>query len=190
MSRDFTCAVTDTAIHSGDVVIMVMFNPLLSDYTKDYPYKEKYYMFGTYELMCQMQTISQRLEMYNDSKSDYAKMTYEIELEKIKLLCGNYDDYGFITQQEFSIRLDDSSYFMVHLDIWKAILDHEGAKDHELTLDNLKLFVDFCFVCRKQLFKDMLIGMQYDHTEERQLQIFTHKLAIKKLKEQEKSQDY
>lgn len=189
---DEVCAISRTAIHHGDPIVILYWKPWASEFTgkSEDIFPDK----STYEAL---QVLRKEASWENKMAGKWqAEDQWSMGGSDFAVLRGKYDDYGWIeTEAENSERPD----IPVGTRIWPWVLVHEWAAKYALEnvggydLDAVfaedpilvaKYIAQYAFVARIQLFyPDHLLGAQYFDNDEVRMQIELCKRTIAFLEE-------
>jgi hypothetical protein len=187
---DVTCAITRTAITSGDEV-MVIVVPFRVD-EKNGKEKRHPYLSHTHNIMNHLSFAQRQIEDRSNIRvvEDYKEfMREQIEpwLSEIKIFYGSYDSYGWLNGTPDELKYSDWDCAFIHKDVVDEIVKeyHESfmeklPKDY----DTLLAVIYFAFLARIQIFGHFLLGQQYGLYEQTELDAMklARKLQNKKLR--------
>ena len=174
---DEVCALSRTAIHRGDPILIIYWAPHKSSLTQEvediFPDK------STYEAL----QVLRKQASWESGKYEETDQ-WELGGRDFQVLRGRYNDYGWIETDSVSSERPD---YPAKTRIWPWVLVHEWAAKYALEniggydLDAVladdpilaaKYIAQYAFVARIQLFyPDHLLGAQYFDNDEVRMQI-------------------
>ena len=177
---DEVCALSRTAIHRGDPILIIYWAPhksLLMQEAKDiFPSK------STYEAL---QILRKEASVESQRRDQWqAEDAWAFGAQDFQVLRGKYNDYGWIETDSISSERPD---YPASTQIWPWVLVHEWAAKYALEsisgydMDAVfaedpilvaRYIAQYAYVARIQLFyPDHLLGAQYFDSDEVRMQI-------------------